>query len=62
MAKEREAIIKQYMAEGEVEKAKILDKANVVAERLKEMAALTIQQETLKGHPELERGSSRPGY
>jgi len=36
------------MAEGEVEKAKILDKANVVAERLKEMAALTIQQETLK--------------
>ena len=48
VAKEREAIIKQYMAEGEVEKAKILDKANVVAERLKEMAALTIQQETIK--------------
>jgi len=48
VAKEREAIIKQYMAEGEVEKSKILDKANVVAERLKEMAALTIQQETLK--------------
>ena len=48
VAKEREAIIKQYMAEGEVEKAKILDKANVLAERLKEMAALTIQQETLK--------------
>ena len=48
VAKEREAIIKLYMAEGEVEKAKILDKANVVAERLKEMAALTIQQETLK--------------
>jgi F-type H+-transporting ATPase subunit b len=48
VAKEREAIIKQYMAEGEVEKAKILDKANQVAARLKEMATLSIQQETLK--------------
>ncbi|MCX5891674.1 MAG: ATP synthase F0 subunit B [Deltaproteobacteria bacterium] len=48
VAKEREAIIKQYMAEGEMEKAKILDKANQVAARLKEMAALTIQQETRK--------------
>ena len=48
VAKEREAIIKQYMAEGEMEKSKILDKANVVAERIKEMAALTIQQETRK--------------
>ena len=48
VAKEREAIIKQYMAEGEIEKAKILDKANQVAERLKEMATLSIQQETLK--------------
>jgi F-type H+-transporting ATPase subunit b len=48
VAKEREGIIKQYMAEGELEKAKILDKANVVAERIKEMAALTIQQEMRK--------------
>lgn len=48
VATEREAIIKQYMAEGEAEKAKILDKANQVAARLKEMAALTIQQETRK--------------
>jgi len=48
VAKEREGIIKQYMAEGEVEKAKILDKANVVAERLKGMASLTIQQEVRK--------------
>ncbi len=48
VAKEREAIIKQYMAEGEIEKSKILDKANVVAERIKEMATLTIQQETRK--------------
>jgi F-type H+-transporting ATPase subunit b len=45
---EREAIIKQYMAEGEAEKGKILDKANQAAARLKEMAALTIQQETRK--------------
>jgi F-type H+-transporting ATPase subunit b len=48
VAKEREAIIKQFMAEGEMEKAKILDKANQVAARLKEMAALSIQQETRK--------------
>jgi F-type H+-transporting ATPase subunit b len=48
VATEREAIIKQYMAEGEAEKAKILDKANQLAARLKEMAALTIQQETRK--------------
>jgi F-type H+-transporting ATPase subunit b len=48
VAKEREAIIKQYMAEGEMEKSKILDKANQVAARLKEMAALSIQQETRK--------------
>jgi F-type H+-transporting ATPase subunit b len=48
VAKEREAIIKMFMAEGETEKAKILDKANEVAARLKEMAALTIQQEVRK--------------
>ncbi len=55
VAKEREAIIKQYMAEGEIEKAKILDKANVVAERIKEMAALTIQQETRKATEALRK-------
>lgn len=48
VAKEREEIIKMYVAEGEMEKSKILDKANVVAERIKEMAALTIQQEMRK--------------
>lgn len=48
VAKEREKIIQQYMAEGEMEKAKILDKANLVAARLKEMAVMTIQQETKK--------------
>jgi F-type H+-transporting ATPase subunit b len=53
VAKEREKIIQQYMAEGEMEKAKILDKANMVAERIKEMAALSIQQETKKATHEL---------
>jgi F-type H+-transporting ATPase subunit b len=48
VATEREKIIKQYMAEGEMEKAKILDKANLVAERIREMAAHTIQLETKK--------------
>lgn len=48
VAKEREQIIQQYMAEGEMEKAKILDKANLVAERIREMATLTIEQETKK--------------
>ncbi len=55
VAKEREAIIKQYMAEGELEKSKILDKANVVAERIKEMAALSIQQETRKATDSLRK-------
>lgn len=53
VAQEREKIIQQYMAEGELEKAKILEKANLVAERIKEMAALTIQQETEKASQNL---------
>jgi len=48
VAKEREKVIQQFMAEGEMEKAKILDKANQVAARLKEMAVMTIEQETKK--------------
>jgi len=54
VAKEREKIIQQYMAEGEMEKAKILEKANLVAERLKEMATLTIEQETKKATQNLK--------
>jgi F-type H+-transporting ATPase subunit b len=54
VAKEREDIIKQYLAEGEMEKAKILDKANQVAARLKEMAIFTIQQETKKAAQDLK--------
>jgi F-type H+-transporting ATPase subunit b len=54
VAKEREAIIKQYLAEGELEKAKILDKANAVAERLKDMALVSIEQETKKAAQSLK--------
>jgi F-type H+-transporting ATPase subunit b len=53
VAQEREKIIQQYMAEGEMEKAKILDKANLVAERIKDMAALSIQQEMKKATHDL---------
>jgi F-type H+-transporting ATPase subunit b len=48
VAKERQSVIQQFIAEGEMEKAKILDKANLVAARIKEMAAFTIEQETKK--------------
>jgi F-type H+-transporting ATPase subunit b len=54
VAQEREKIIQQYQAEGEMEKAKILDKANMVAERIKDMAALTIQQEIQKATKDLK--------
>ncbi len=54
VAKEREAIIQQYMADGEREKAKILDKANLAAERIKEMAIMTIQTETKKAAQHLK--------
>jgi F-type H+-transporting ATPase subunit b len=53
VAIERDKIIQQYMAEGELEKGKILEKANLVAARLKEMAALTIDQETKKASQNL---------
>jgi len=48
VAKERQKVIQQFVAEGEMEKAKILDKAKQVAARLKEMAVMTIEQETKK--------------
>jgi F-type H+-transporting ATPase subunit b len=54
VAKERQQLIQQYMAEGEMEKAKILDKANLVAARIKEMAAFTIEQETKKAAQNLK--------
>jgi F-type H+-transporting ATPase subunit b len=54
VAKEHEAILKQYVAEGEMEKSKILDKANAVAERLKEMALVSIEQESKKAAQSLK--------
>ena len=54
VAKERQSVIQQFVAEGEMEKAKILDKANLVAERIKEMAAFTIEQETKKAAQSLK--------
>jgi len=52
---EREKIIQQYLAEGEMEKGKILDKANQVAARIKEMAVMTIEQETKKAVRDLKQ-------
>jgi F-type H+-transporting ATPase subunit b len=51
---ERQKIIQTYVAEGENEKAKIIDKANQVAVRIKEMAAFTIQAETKKAAQNLK--------
>jgi F-type H+-transporting ATPase subunit b len=48
VAKERAGVIQQFIAEGQMEKAKILDKAEQVAARIKEMATFTIEQETKK--------------
>jgi F-type H+-transporting ATPase subunit b len=52
---EREKIIQQYLAEGEMEKGKIIDKAQQVAARIKEMAALSIEQETKKAVRDLKQ-------
>jgi len=55
VADEREKIIQQYLAEGKLEKAKIVEKAEMVAARIKEMAAMTISQETKKAAQELKK-------
>lgn len=52
---ERAQIIKQFMAEGEAEKAKIIDKAEMVAARIKEMATMTINQATKQAAQELKQ-------
>jgi F-type H+-transporting ATPase subunit b len=54
VAGERDRIIQQYISEGELEKAKILEKAGMVAAQIKEMAAMTISQETRKAVQELK--------
>ena len=55
VAAEREQIIQQYIAEGEAEKAKIIEKAEQSAQRLKEMATMTIEGETKKAAAELKK-------
>ena len=55
VAEEREKIIQQYVAEGQLEKAKILEKAEMVAARIKDLAALTISQETKRAAQELKQ-------
>ena len=55
VAEEREKIIQQYVAEGQLEKAKILEKAELVAARIKDLATLTISQETKKAAQELKQ-------
>ncbi len=55
VAAEREQIIQQYIAEGEAEKAKIIAKAEQAAQRLKDMAAMTIAAETKKAAADLKQ-------
>jgi len=55
VAGEREKLLEQFIAEGEAEKKKIIDKAEMVATRIKEMAALSIEQETKKAAQELKQ-------
>ncbi|MBM4275599.1 MAG: ATP synthase F0 subunit B [Deltaproteobacteria bacterium] len=55
VAAEREKILETFVAEGELEKAKIIQKAEAVATRIKEMAAFSIQAETKKAAQELKK-------
>ncbi len=55
VAAEREKLMEQFLAEGETEKAKIIEKAKMVATRIKEMATLSIAQETKKATQELKK-------
>lgn len=55
VAEEREKIIEHFVAEGEAEKAKIIQRAELAADRIKEMAAITVEQETKKAAAELKR-------
>jgi F-type H+-transporting ATPase subunit b len=52
---EREKLMEQFQAEGEAEKAKIIEKAQMVAVRIKEMAAHSIDQEFKKASLELKK-------
>jgi F-type H+-transporting ATPase subunit b len=55
VAAEREQLIQQYIAEGEAEKAKIIAKAEQTAQRLKDMAIMTIEGETKKAAADLKK-------
>ena len=55
VAAERDQLIQQYIAEGEAEKAKIIEKAEQSAQRLKDMAIMTIEAETKKAAAELRQ-------
>jgi F-type H+-transporting ATPase subunit b len=55
VAAEREQVIQQYIAEGEAEKAKIIEKAELSAQRLKDVAVMTIEAETKKAAADLKR-------
>jgi F-type H+-transporting ATPase subunit b len=55
VANEREQLIKQFIAEGELEKKKIIEKAEAVAVRIKDMAVLSIEQETKKAAQGLKK-------
>jgi F-type H+-transporting ATPase subunit b len=52
---EREKLLEQFREEGEAEKEKIIQKAEMVAARIKDMAALSIEQETKKAAQELRK-------
>jgi len=52
---EREKLMAQFQAEGEAEKAKIIEKAHMVAARIKDMAAHSIAQEFKKASQELKK-------
>ena len=52
---ERQKLMEQFVAEGEAEKEKIIQKAEMVAARIKEMAALSIDQEIKRSTQELKK-------
>ncbi len=52
---EREKMLEQFRAEGEAEKEKIIEKAEMVATRIKDMAAVSIEAEIKKAAQELRK-------
>ena len=52
---ERDAILAEFVAQGEREKEKIVSGAHALAERIKEQAQFTIEQETAEAKSQLRR-------